>query len=40
MNFTYKIVPPPDKNWGSPYGNGSWDGCIGMLEREEADISK
>ena len=40
MNFTYTIVQPPDKAWGSPYGNGSWNGMVGMLQREEADIGK
>ena len=38
MNFTYTIVPPHDKQWGSSYGNGSWNGVVGMLQRKEADI--
>ena len=38
MNFTYTVVI--EKNWGSPYGNGSWNGRVGMLQREVADIGK
>ena len=38
MNFTYTVVI--DKYGGSPYGNGSWNGRVGMLQREVADIGK
>ena len=38
MNFTYTVVI--EKNWGSPYGNGSWNGIVGMLQREVIDIGE
>ena len=38
MNFTYTIVKPHDGKWGSPYGNGSWTGVVGDLQRRKADI--
>ena len=28
-----------DYNWGSKQENGSWDGMVGMILRDEADIA-
>ncbi|GIY11696.1 lig_chan-Glu_bd domain-containing protein [Caerostris darwini] len=40
MNFRYTMVLPTDNGrYGMLYGNGSWSGVSGMLQRGEADIS-
>lgn len=28
----YKLVLPPDGNWGSPMANGSFNGMLGMVQ--------
>ncbi|XP_055938019.1 glutamate receptor-like [Argiope bruennichi] len=38
LNFSYEIVKPADKNWGSLDGHGNWTGVMGMLLRGEADM--
>ncbi|XP_035223525.1 glutamate receptor ionotropic, delta-1-like [Stegodyphus dumicola] len=38
IGLPYKIVMPPDKEWGSRLPNGSWSGIIGRVQRGEADI--
>ncbi len=37
MNFTYELSPPPTKSWGNLI-NGSWDGIVAMLLRDEVGI--
>ncbi|XP_041354478.1 glutamate receptor ionotropic, kainate 2-like [Gigantopelta aegis] len=37
LNFTYSFVEAPDGKYGS-VDNGSWNGLIGMLVRQETDI--
>ncbi|XP_047480330.1 probable glutamate receptor isoform X2 [Penaeus chinensis] len=37
LNFTYSVVLG-DGYWGAPDANGTWNGMIGMLLREEADF--
>ena len=37
MNFTYELSPPPTKSWGN-LKNGSWDGIVAMLLRDEVGI--
>ncbi|XP_068227665.1 glutamate receptor ionotropic, delta-1-like [Palaemon carinicauda] len=39
MNFTYKIVRPPDGYWGNPLPDGTVSGVIGMAARWEAAFS-
>ncbi|XP_067127314.1 probable glutamate receptor [Centruroides vittatus] len=34
LNFSYDIVRPADKKWGSKH-NGTWNGMIGMIEKQE-----
>ncbi|XP_071096991.1 probable glutamate receptor [Haliotis cracherodii] len=38
MNFSYRIIPPREDDWGSNI-NGSWTGLLGMLQRREADLA-
>ena len=38
LNFTSKIVRPPDGSWGSKDENGRWGGMVGMVKRNEADF--
>ena len=40
LNITYELEPPEDKKWGQYVGNGTWNGMIGLLQKEEADIGK
>ncbi|MPC15309.1 putative glutamate receptor [Portunus trituberculatus] len=39
LNFTYMLVQPLDKAWGSRLPNGSWTGMVGMVSRQEADLA-
>jgi hypothetical protein len=47
MNESHINVPPVrtrfhvlnTKNWGSRMPNGTWNGVIGMLTKDEADVS-
>ncbi|ELU16508.1 hypothetical protein CAPTEDRAFT_185470 [Capitella teleta] len=39
LNFTYSVVPSVDGLWGGQDPNGTWDGMIGMLMRQEVDIA-
>ncbi|RUS78740.1 hypothetical protein EGW08_013491 [Elysia chlorotica] len=38
MNFTIRWVEPPDGNWGAVDANGSWNGLVGQMQREEIDL--
>ncbi|XP_063863963.1 glutamate receptor ionotropic, kainate 5-like isoform X2 [Scylla paramamosain] len=39
MNFTVRFdEPPPGELWGRQLDDGSWDGIMGFLDRDEADI--
>ncbi|KAK6179440.1 hypothetical protein SNE40_011800 [Patella caerulea] len=37
LNFTFTFVQPKDKKYGGKK-NGSWQGLIGLLDRQEADM--
>jgi len=37
-NFTYDITANPDNNFGKKQADGSWDGMIGSLLKEDFDI--
>ncbi|XP_023225694.1 glutamate receptor ionotropic, delta-2-like [Centruroides sculpturatus] len=39
FNFTYEIIIPIHKVYGSKLPNGTWIGIIGMLANNEADIA-
>ncbi|KAG7176580.1 Glutamate receptor-like 46 [Homarus americanus] len=39
LNFRYTLVRPPDGAWGIPTSGGDWNGMIGMVKRNEADLA-
>ncbi|KAG8178197.1 hypothetical protein JTE90_025962 [Oedothorax gibbosus] len=39
MRFSYKLMLPVDGQFGIPQPNGNWTGIIGMIQRDEADLS-
>lgn len=39
LNFTTVIKKPWDGQWGAQTENGTWVGMIGMLSRNEADVT-
>lgn len=39
MNFTFSIIRPPDGKWGILEANGSWNGMVGMVSRQEVDFA-
>lgn len=39
LNFSYELISDKEGNFGSILPNGSFNGVIGMLVREEADIA-
>ena len=40
MNFTYTIGPPPDMKWGGQQKDGSWNGMMDQVVKEEIDFGK
>jgi hypothetical protein len=38
MNFTYTLRKPPDGKWGSLQSDNSWNGMVGLLANQTADI--
>ena len=34
FHFSYRLVTPPDGQWGRKYENGSWSGMMGMFQRK------
>ncbi len=39
MNFTRKVIEPPDAQWGIMNENGKFNGIVGQLENEMGDFS-
>ena len=39
LNFSYDAVLSVDKKWGGEESDGTWNGMIGMLMRDEADVA-
>ncbi|XP_042219799.1 glutamate receptor ionotropic, delta-1-like [Homarus americanus] len=39
FNFTYRLVLPSDGNWGSPMPNGTFNGMVGMVQRQVVDFA-
>ncbi|XP_071530496.1 probable glutamate receptor [Panulirus ornatus] len=39
LNFRYTLVRPADGAWGIPDTSGEWNGMIGMVKRNEADLA-
>ena len=40
LNFTYTIGPPPDNKWGGQQADGSWNGMMDQVVKEEIDFGK
>ncbi|GFT90447.1 uncharacterized protein NPIL_342811 [Nephila pilipes] len=38
LNSVVEILTPTSGMFGSQYSNGTWDGIIGMVQREDADL--
>eukprot|EP00095_Tigriopus_kingsejongensis_P003977 maker-scaffold310_size212938-snap-gene-1.21 protein:Tk03977 transcript:maker-scaffold310_size212938-snap-gene-1.21-mRNA-1 annotation:"hypothetical protein BRAFLDRAFT_85341" len=38
LNFQYRLDPSIDGNWGINDENGTWNGMVGMLVRNESDV--
>ncbi|KAK3863639.1 hypothetical protein Pcinc_030602 [Petrolisthes cinctipes] len=39
LNFTFRLVRPPDGKWGSPQPDGTITGLIGQVARHEAQLA-
>ncbi|XP_035206049.1 probable glutamate receptor [Stegodyphus dumicola] len=39
LDFRYKLLDTPDREWGRMKEDGNWSGIIGMVQRREADIA-
>ncbi|XP_042855611.1 glutamate receptor-like [Penaeus japonicus] len=39
MNLEFEIYQPPDGMWGVELPNGSWNGMLGMIQRQEVDMA-
>ncbi|XP_042241220.1 glutamate receptor ionotropic, kainate 1-like [Homarus americanus] len=39
MDLRFRIVRPPDGLWGVELPNGSWNGMLGMIQRQEVDMA-
>ena len=39
LNFTLKLMVSNDGQWGAMYDNGTWNGMVAMLMKEQADIA-
>lgn len=39
LGFSYQLLSPRDGKIGTPLGNGSWTGLMGMVQRKEADLA-
>ncbi|XP_027226082.2 glutamate receptor 4 [Penaeus vannamei] len=39
MNLRFEIYRPPDGMWGVELPNGSWNGMLGMIQRQEVDMA-
>ncbi|XP_069103796.1 glutamate receptor ionotropic, kainate 4-like [Argopecten irradians] len=38
LNFTYRLTMPADGAWGMQFENGSFNGLVGQMERNEVDL--
>ena len=39
MNFTYTLIKPPDGKWGAIQPDGSWNGMVNLLAKQDIDIA-
>ena len=40
LNFTYTAINPPDGQYGAINDDGTWNGMVGELARDNADVGK
>ena len=40
LNFTYTYIPPPDGAWGVLQEDGTWNGMINLIQKEEVDFGR
>ena len=40
LNFTYTFIPPPDGAWGVLQEDGTWNGMINLIQKEEVDFGR
>ena len=39
MNFTFTLIQPPDKQWGTLQPYGSWSGMVNLLQTQQVDFA-
>ncbi|XP_033760011.1 uncharacterized protein LOC117342117 isoform X2 [Pecten maximus] len=39
LNFTYRLTMPADLAWGMEFDNGSFNGLVGQMQRNEIDLT-
>ncbi|XP_069103797.1 glutamate receptor ionotropic, kainate 2-like [Argopecten irradians] len=39
LNFTYHLIMPVDGAWGMQFDNGSFNGLVGQMQRNEIDLT-
>ncbi|XP_071513089.1 glutamate receptor-like [Panulirus ornatus] len=39
MNLEYEMIRPPDSHWGIKLSDGSWNGMMGMVYRNEVEFA-
>ena len=40
LNFTYTFIPPPDGAWGVLQEDGTWNGMMNLIQKEEVDFGR
>ena len=40
LNFTYTYIPPPDGVWGVLKEDGTWNGMMNLIQKEEVDFGE
>ena len=40
LNFTYTYIPPPDGAWGVLQEDGTWNGMMNLIQKEEVDFGE
>ena len=40
LNFTYTYIPPPDGTWGVLQEDGTWNGMMNLIQKEEVDFGR
>ena len=40
LNSTYTYIPPPDGAWGILQEDGTWNGMMNLVQKEDVDFCK